>query len=280
MKLSLSVRIAEAACKTRLNVPLSKILRLAAENGYAAICMRASAAGVQTSPEELHRIREQVEQAGLVVSMVTADFDVPLNNDDGPRSLRDIGPSLDVATALGCDLIRVCLKHESDIPFAREAANRAAECGVRLAHQCHTTTLFEQIDRTLEVLHAIDRPNFGLIYEPANLMLCGEPYDVTALRRLRPHLLNAYVQNHRLDPFGPEELDTWCRGPVRFHHIPLWEDGGVDFRVVAAGLRDISYDGYLTVHQHFAHLMGPDERPWQGRPVNPYPPLAASEPPR
>ncbi len=259
MKLSLSVRIAEAACKTKLNVELSEILRLAVENGYEAICMRASAGGVQTPRDELRRIREQVEQAGLVVSMVTADSDVPLNNDNGPNSLRDIGPSLDVASALGCNLIRVCLKQEADIPFAREAADRAAERGIRLAHQCHTTTLFEQIARSIEVLQEIDRPNFGLIYEPANLMLCGEPYDVTGLQRLQPYLMNAYVQNHRLDPVGPEELETWCRGPVRFHHLPLWEDGGVDFRAAVDGLMTVGYDGYLTVHQHYAHIMGPDE---------------------
>jgi sugar phosphate isomerase/epimerase len=259
LKLSLSVRIAEAACKTRLNVDLSEILRLAVENGYEAICMRASAGGVQTPQQELTRIREQIEDAGLVVSMVTADCDVPLNNDNGPHSLRDIGPSLDVASALACDLIRVCLKQATDIPFAREAADRAADHGIRLAHQCHTTTLFEQIDRSLEVLHAIDRPNFGLIYEPANLMLCGEPYDVTGLQHLQPYLMNAYVQNHRLDPNGPEVLETWCRGPVRFHHIPLWEDGGVDFRAAIDGLIAVGYDGYLTVHQHYAHIMGPDE---------------------
>jgi len=259
MKLSLSVRIAESACKTKLNVELAEILRLAVENGYAAICMRASAGGVQTPRIELRRIAEQVAQAGLAVSMATADFDVPLNNAAGPNSLRDIGPSLDVASTLGCDLIRVCLKQAADIPFAREAADHAAERGIRLAHQCHTTTLFEQIDRAMGVLQEIDRPNFGLIYEPANLMLCGQPYGATALQRLQPYLMNAYVQNHRLDPVGPEELETWCRGPVRFHHLPLWEDGGVDFRAAVEGLKAIGYDGYLTVHQHYAHIMGPDE---------------------
>ena len=259
MRLSLSVRVAEAACKTKLNVPLAEIVRLAIENGYQAVCMRASAGGVQTPHDELRRMRHQIEEAGLVVSMVTADFDVPLNNAQGPNSLADIGPSLDVAELLGCDLIRVCLKVDADIERARVAADQAAERSLRLAHQCHTTSLFEQVDRSLEVLAEIDRPNFGLIYEPANLMLCGEPYDVQTLRRLEPFLMNVYVQNHRLDPEGPAELETWCRGPVRFHHIPLWESGGVDFPQAAAALEEIGYTGYVTVHQHFAHLMGPEE---------------------
>src|ERR1700722_11849178 len=114
MKLSLSVRIAEAPCKTRLNVPFADIVQLAVEYGYCAICLRASAGGVGTPRGELAKMREQVARGGLVVSMVTADSDVPLNNEHGPDALRNIGPSLDVAEALGCDLIRVCLKKPAD----------------------------------------------------------------------------------------------------------------------------------------------------------------------
>lgn len=259
MKLSLSVRIAEAACKTKLNAPLSDLLDLAVANGYDAICMRASAAGVQTSLEQRQQMAAQVQAAGLPVSMVTADFDVPLNNDAGPNSLRNIGPSLDVAEAFQCDLVRVCLKSEADIAAAQSAADEAAERGIRLAHQCHTTTMFEQVEPSIAVLERINRPNFGLIYEPANLMLCGEPYGLEVLRRFQPYLMNVYLQNHRLDPLGPASLETWCGGDVTFHHIPLWEEGGVDFAIVMSALAGIGYQGCITVHQHFAHLMGPTE---------------------
>ena len=259
MKLSLSVRIAEAACKTRLNVPFRNLVQLAAELGYGAVCMRASAGGIGTPRGELERMRGDVEQAGLRVSMVTADSDVPLNNEHGPDSLQNIGPSLDVAEALGCDLIRVCLKTEADIEHARRAADQAAARGIRLAHQCHTTTLFETVDRSLEVLDRIGRSNFGLIYEPANLMICGEPYGLETLRRFQPHLMNVYVQNHRLDPVGPVELETWCLGVRRFWHIPIWESGGVDFSEMVSALREIGYEGCVTVHQAYAELMGPRE---------------------
>lgn len=259
MKLSLSVRIAEAPCKTRLNVPFRDLVQLARELGYHAICMRASAGGVDTPRRELEAMHREVEEAGLFVSMVTADSDVPLNNAAGPNSLRNIGASLDVAEALGCDLIRVCLKQQGDIEHARRAADLAAERNIRLAHQCHTTTLFEQIAPSLQVLQNINRPNFGLIYEPANLMLCGEPYDESALRQFQPWLMNVYVQNHKLDDDGPVSLETWCLGPRRFHHIPIWEPGGVDFNAVIAGLQAIGYDGCFTVHQAYAELMGPRE---------------------
>ena len=249
MQLSLSVRIVEAACKTRLQVVFEELVGIAADTGYQAVCMRASAGGVQTPHEELRRMREVVESRGLHVAMVTADSNVPLNNADGPNSLRKIGPSLDVAEELGCDLIRVCLKSDADLPHAREAAKQAADRGIRLAHQCHTTSVFETVDQILVNIETIGQPNFGLIYEPANLMLCGEPYDVATLRRLAPHLMNVYIQNHRLDPDGPASLPTYCCGDVRFHHLPIWETGGVDTANVFAGLRDIGWAGHFTIHQ-------------------------------
>jgi len=249
MQLSLSVRIVEAACKTKLHVPFADLVSIAAETGYDAVCMRASAGGVQTPLDELRRMRKTVEARGLRVSMVTADSDVPLNNANGPNSLRDIGPSLDVAEALGCNLIRVCLKSDADIPHAREAASRAADLSIRLAHQCHSSSIFETVDPVLANLAAIGRPNFGLIYEPANLMLCGESYGADTLQKLAPHLMNVYIQNHRLDPDGPVSLPTYCRGEVRFHHLPIWETGGVDTAAVFGGLKKIDWIGHFTIHQ-------------------------------
>ena len=249
MYLSVSVRIVEATCKTKLNVPAEEFIEIVKQGGASAICMRASGAGVDSSPEQLQTLASKIASANLPVTMVTADYDVPLNNAEGPNSLRNIRPSLDVAEAFDCDLIRVCMKNETDIAFARQAAELAAERGIRLAHQCHTSSLFEEVDQILDVLKEIDRDNFGIIYEPANLLLNGQDYGVETLQRLAPHIMNVYVQNHRLDPKGPEVLDTYCRGPVRFHHLYLWETGGVDFTQVFQGLRDIEYVGSFTIHQ-------------------------------
>ncbi|MCH7687954.1 MAG: sugar phosphate isomerase/epimerase [Planctomycetes bacterium] len=128
-----------------------------------------------------------------------------------------------------------------------------------MAHQCHTTSLFEEVEPSLEILEKIGRPNFGLIYEPANLMLCNQPYGEQTLRKFLPYIMNVYVQNHALDPSGPVELETWCLGPRRFRHIPIWEPGGVNFDDVMAGLKAVGYDGTFTIHQAFAELMGPRE---------------------
>jgi sugar phosphate isomerase/epimerase len=154
-----------------------------------------------------------------------------------------------VAEALGTDLIRICIKKEADIPFVNKAVEQAAERGIRLAHQCHTTSLFEEVDSMLAVLEQIGHSNFGIIYEPANLMLCSQKYGQETLERLQPYLMNVYVQNHQELPEGPVELPTFCKGQVRFQHLELWEPGGVDYSEVFAGLKAISYDGFFTIHQ-------------------------------
>ena len=259
MQLSLSVRIAEAPSKDRMTMPFEDFSRLARRCGYHAICLRASAAGVQTPREKLVPVRRLLDELGLSVSMATTDFNVPLNNEHGPDNLRDIGPHLDVAQALGTRLIRVCLKNELDIDAARRAADQAAERGLRLVHQCHTDSLFETVESILNVLDRINRDNFGLIYEPGNLLLCGQPYGRETLRRLAPRIMNVYLQNHRLDPAGKSRLTTRVRGEVQFADIPLWEPGGIDFEEVFAGLQAIDYTGTVTVHQAFAQLAGPEE---------------------
>ena len=259
MQLSLSVRIAEAPTKDRMTMPLEGFAQLARETGYPNVCVRASAGGVQTPPEELQAMRRMLDELRLDVSMVTTDFDVPLNNDRGPNNLRAFRPHLDVADILGADLIRVCMKTEEDIAAAATAADMARERGIRIAHQCHTNSLFETVDSMLDVIGRVDRDNFGLIYEPANLMLCGQSYGLDVLRRLAPHLMNVYLQNHRLADDGDVTLPTRVRGDVRYFDIPLWSGGGVDFGEVFDALAAIGYHGNVTVHQQFAKLMGPQE---------------------
>jgi sugar phosphate isomerase/epimerase len=197
--------------------------------------------------------------------MATTNFAVPSNNEQGPDLLGNIGPHLDLAEALGTDLIRVCMKKEQDIQAAQRASDQARERKLRLAHQSHFASLFETVDNSLRVLKAVGRPNFGIIYEPANWLITGQDYGRETLRRLQPWLFNVYVQNHRLTRNGKASLVTWNRGKVALDHIGLWEKGGVNYEEVAAGLREVNYTGYVTIHQAFGDVMPVDEAVRQSR---------------
>ncbi|QDT41150.1 Xylose isomerase-like TIM barrel [Gimesia alba] len=267
MKLSLSVRIAEAACKTKLNIPFAEIAQIAADLGYSALCMRASVAGVHSSQAELEQVRSIVDQAGLVVSMVTADFNIPQNNDQAPDALKNIEPSLHVAEVLGSRMIRVCLKTEADIAHAQKAADLAAERGMQLVHQFHPACLFEEVERSVAVLKQIDRPNVGLIYEPASLLMCGQEYGETTLRQILPWLMNVYVQNLVITDDGPDHLETWCLGDRPFQLLPYWDESGrgIDFQKVVDGLQAVGYGGFFTVHQAEGIVTADDARAYAVR---------------
>lgn len=260
MKLSLSARVAESFSNKRVTaLPLTDLARLAADAGYDALCMRPAVVGVHSPAGTAEQVRRIADSHGLAISMVTADFAVPENSAEGPGSLRHITPSLNLADTLGADLIRICMKSEEDIPHAQKAADEAQERGLRLAHQSHTRSLFETVEGSLAVLQAVKRPNFGIIYEPANLALCGQEYGEPTLHLLHPYLFNVYLQNHAPDPDGLKPMDTWTQGRVMSTLRPLNAPGGIDFNRVFAGLQAIGYDGYVTMHQAFGGDIPPPE---------------------
>ena len=259
MQLALSVRIAEShQDKRNTTAGLAELVEMAAANGYAALCMRASQVGVQSTPEEATRAAMLVADAGLATSMVTGDFAIPENREAGPGALRNITPYLDLAARFDSDLLRISMQTEDDIVWAQRACDEAAERGQRLAHQCHTGSPFEEIDETLRVVAAVGRANFGVIYEPANLQLCRQDY-LGAIDRLRPHTFNVYVQNQRLTAGGETSSLTWCCDEVRYDLVPMWQPGDIDFAAVIKRLAAAGYDGYVTVHQAFAGHNGAAE---------------------
>lgn len=251
MKLSLSTRIAEAP-KPRTDlalIELGEFTRIARNAGFNAICMRASQVGIHSSPEQLRAARKTLDDAGLRVATLIGDSDVPANNERAGMALRQISKHLDVAQALGADLIRIGMKAHTDITWAQRAADEAAERGIRLAHQCHTCTLFETVEMSLQVLHEVGRENFGLIFDPANLAACGQDYGEKTIRQLAPFMFSVYLQNRRHYAGGKTTVETWINGPQKCDILPFGDPLGLDFKAVFDVLSAIGYDGYATVHQ-------------------------------
>lgn len=250
MQLSVSCRIAEGfLSKEEASMSFADLVDLAVAAGYDAICMRASQVGVQSPKTDVSNAKQIADSHGLRISMVTGDFDIVYNNDQGPNCLRNIDPYLELADTLGASMLRVCAKQDDDIAHARVAADKAADRGLTLVHQCHTLSLFETLDGIVDSLEQIDHPNFGLIYEAANLEGCRQDYGPDAIQRLAPWIRNVYLQNQRLNPDGAVTLDTWCNGPVSFDITQIHEPDGIDFASVFAGLKNVGYDGLITVHQ-------------------------------
>ena len=190
-----------------------------------------------------------IHRSGLAVSMVSGDFDIVYNNDHGPRCLQDITPYLDLAERLDTQLIRVCIKHEDDLKAAQKAADEAKERQISLVHQCHVQSLFETVDQIESCLRRIGRPNFGLIYEAANLEQCRQDYGRE--NHSTPGSMDQECLSAKSNyPFRRAlTLDTWTNGPVSLDNFSMTEPGGIDFGLIFSALKGVCYDGIFTVHQ-------------------------------
>jgi sugar phosphate isomerase/epimerase len=246
---SLSTRMAEVpGRKDQALLSLETFAQLARQLGYQALSMRASQLSIDTPRARVAEAKSALDALGLRVSMVTGTVSLAANDDQATEPLRRIVPHLDLAAALGCDLVRVMMQAEADVPWAQRAADAAAERGIRLAHQTHVGTLCETVDAALDIVTRVGRPNFGLTYEPSNLLVCGSEYGPDALRRLAPHILNVYLQNWYEHPGGAMSVRTNHRVVVA-DQVALDDKRGIDLDRVFEGLHAIGWRGYVTVHQ-------------------------------
>ena len=228
---------------------LEELAPLARAAGFEALSMRASALSVDTSPHRIDAVRRLLDREQLAVSMVMGNVALAANTADAPACLRYITPHLDLAERLGAGLVRVMLQQPDDIAAAQRAADEAAERGMSLAQQTHWGTLCETVDDAIDLVRRVDRPNFGITFEPANLLACGSDCGGDAVRRLAPYMVNFYFQNVRLDPEGAHRFKTRHRGDVTLTYLALDDPEGIPVAPLVAALADVGYQGWVTVHQ-------------------------------
>lgn len=250
MKLSLSVRIAEPPKQKDIAaIPIDVLAPRAKALGFDGISMRASVLSVDSSAEDVHRVRQLLDQLDLSVSMVSGDVPLASNDANAIRALRNITPYLDLADGLGSGMVRVMMHSDEDVAFAQRAADEAAERGLRLVHLTHWGTMFETVEESLETLAAVGRDNFGVAFEPANLLACGGGYGPDALERLAPHLFNVFYSSATRDPSSPMTFNSRLHGPVHMRFTALDDPDGIPAAPLVDRLRETGYDGWFTVHQ-------------------------------
>ncbi len=250
MKLSLSVRIAESSSrKDHAEMAVEELAPLAHAAGFAGLSLRASQLCVDSTPERVRDVRRLLDAQGLEVSMVMGNIALAANTPDAPDVLRNVTPHLDLADALGAKLVRVMLQTADDIVPAQRACDEASERGLTLAQQTHWGTMAETVEQALDLVARVARPNFGITYEPSNLMACGADPGPASVARLAPHIVNFYFQNVRLDPDGTHRFATRARGVQPITYVPLDDPRGIAIAPLIGELKRSGYVGWVTVHQ-------------------------------
>ena len=129
----------------------------------------------------------------------------------------------------------------SSADFAAIVAATQAICDHCQPHgqAVHLETGQEPADVLLEFLAAVDRPNLGVNFDPANMILygCGEP--LPALKQLGGHVRSVHCKDAK-----------WSDQPgVTWGEETALGAGDVDFPAFVAVLDEIGYQGPLTIER-------------------------------
>ena len=155
---------------------------------------------------------------------------------------RDLGiPGL--ATHIGC------LPHDASDPeyravleLVRRVCDHCADNGQTFALE----TGQEPAAELLGFLGAVDRPNLGVNFDPANMILYGSGPPMDALEMLSDQILTVHCK----DGTWPETPGEWGR------ETPLG-DGDVGMGRYVEALREIGYAGPLTIERE---IVGEEQR--------------------
>ena len=250
MKLSLSCRVTEESNnKEKSFLPIKSLIELAVLNGFQGISLRPSVISTNSKIDDINDLRTIFDFYNVKVSMVTSNIHLAKNDVYSSENLKNIKPCLDLADKLGSSLVRIMIKNKEDIYFAKKALDEALERGITLTQQTHWGTLAETVQETLLLVKQIKRDNFGITFEPANLMACGGKHNVEALKMLLPYVVNFYFQNIKLDQDGSHVFKTNRNGTVKVSYIPLNDPKGISILPLLNFLKNQNYKGWFTVHQ-------------------------------
>ena len=250
MKLSISCRIVESSKRKDLAaIPIEDFIPKIAKYGFKGISLRASAVSVDSTQDKIKIIKSLIDKYGIKVSMVMGNVDLAANNENASKCLRNIKPHLDLADSLNCSIVRVMIKYQEDIKYAQKSLDEAAERNIFLAQQTHWGTLCETIEQAKNLVKKINRKNFGITFEPANLIACGENLNLSKIECLLPHILNCYFQNIKIDSNGKHVFKTFAKGNVNLSYVPFNSNNGIDIKKIIKYFKNIDFGGWITIHQ-------------------------------
>ncbi len=148
---------------------------------------------------------------------------------------------------LGMEVVTLCtyvgmFSQKSDDECLQEVEKFRRYLDIAEALECdmiieNNFGLSATVDSTLEMIARVDRPNFGISYDPGNLYRMAEYHGPEALARFGELTWNVQVK----DCYKDDQVDD---------HQRLLGEGVVDYELIVAWLADAEYDGYLSAECH------------------------------
>ncbi len=225
-----------------------------------------SALPMDASTELVADTLRRVKAAGLSVAGLTPYLNLFNSLDEAVRQKEcdDLKRVIDLADALECKRIRVyggkLVEGEDDadgsklaqlVKSMRECGNYAAKTDVRLCLENHFGTMTTTATRTAEIIAAIDHPNVGVLYDQANIAFFpAEEYEQAIdLQKDKIYYVHCKDLVYKGGSPTPPKFSMVSHvDPAdRTVHSRIPGDGILDWPAILAKLKDIGYDGWVSL---------------------------------
>lgn len=216
------------------NIPFARFVKIVSQTGYDGVELRTSQVSIDTPKRKVAEYSKILADKGLIVGCMEARRYPILEDRDVLKRF------LELAKVFNCPLIKI----GGDPEKIRECADVAMDYGIKTGTNNHVNTPAETMEKTLDLLHKVNRQNFGILYDPCHLFLSGSEYGEEPVRKLNGKIFCVLVQ------YIVET--TREKGTLEFKSRYYSQEapdkpGGPDFRKVFAGLKQIGYTGNISI---------------------------------
>jgi len=225
------------------------------------------------SDAEVRSVKDRVHRAGLLVAGLTPYLNLFNALDEGVRQKEctDLKRVIDMAALLDCHRIRIYggkfVDGETDeggkklqalVKSMRECGDYAAKHDVKLCLENHFGTMTTTATRTAQVLHEIDHPNVGVLYDQANIAFFPAEDYAEAIELQKDKIFYVHCKDLVYRGGTPQKPKFTRVSSVdeseRTVHSRIPGEGILDWPAILKRLKEIGYDGWISLEY---------ERRWQ-----------------
>jgi sugar phosphate isomerase/epimerase len=252
--------------------PLDWVVDFAKQNGFDALEVVAGPGSshldtADVNEGQIARTRELVDGSGVRISSL-AWYTNLLDPDEDARSqlTADMKSVIDAAVAMEVDVVctlagmpmpgkdRMATIEEDFPGVFGPLTEYAGERGVKIAFENWFATNIQNLAHWARVFEVVPAANLGLNYDPSHLLWQGIDY-LEAVEQFRERIFHAHAKDTEIKEHVLRRVGSQAGGWWRYC-IPGY--GEVDWGVVIARLRDVGYDGVLSI-EHEDRAFGVEE---------------------
>ncbi len=206
--------------------------------------------------ERRNEVKEMLAANGLVASALCGDLGGHgfMNKEENPSKIDKSKQILDLSKELGCNIVTT---HIGIVPedktcdtykIMQEACYALAQYADEIGAKFAVETGPESPEVLRDFLDSLNSKGVSVNYDPANLVMvaCCDP--VKGVHTLKDYIIHTHAKDGINLAVAPPEKMFSGDGFEYYRELPLGK-GGVDFPAYIAALKEIGYNGFLTIER-------------------------------